>query len=221
MKIHGLWLTTLSLSVALPLAAQVAADANSGYRTEEGRSRVAKTLAASDRDGRQKPQELVDAMGLKVGTTVVDLGTGVGYMLPFLSKAVGPTGKVIAMDIFPDFLGQAKVNAGKANLTNVEFVAGTDKDPNLGTGTADVVFTLDAYHHFDFPQLTLAGIAKALRPGGQFVLVDFYKSGFRDPKHIRLDQADVIKEVEANGFRFVKKQDHQPGVQYIAFFEKK
>lgn len=209
------------LALPLTLAAQVAKDANSGYRTEEGRSRVAKTLAASDRDGRQKPQELVDAMGLKGGDRVVDLGTGVGYMLPFLSRAVGPTGKVIAMDIFPDFLGQAKVNAGKANLTNVEFVAGTDKDPNLGTNTADVVFTLDAYHHFDYPELTLAGIAKALRPGGRFILVDFYKAGFRDPAHIRLDQADVIKEVERYGFQLVKKQDHQPGVQYIAFFEKK
>jgi ubiquinone/menaquinone biosynthesis C-methylase UbiE len=209
------------LALPLTLAAQVAKDANSGYRTEEGRARVAKTLAASDRDGRQKPQELVDALGIKVGSTVVDLGTGVGYMLPFLSRAVGPTGKVLAMDIFPDFLGQAKVNSGKANLTNVDFIAGTDKDPNLGTNTADVVFTLDAYHHFDFPELTLAGIAKALRPGGRFILVDFYKSGFRDPAHIRLDQADVIKEVERYGFRFVKKQDHQPGVQYIAFFEKK
>lgn len=209
------------LALPLTLAAQVAKDANSGYRTEEGRARVAKTLAASDRDGRQKPQELVDALGIKVGSTVVDLGTGVGYMLPFLSRAVGPTGKILAMDIFPDFLGQAKVNSGKANLTNVDFIAGTDKDPNLGTNTADVVFTLDAYHHFDFPELTLAGIAKALRPGGRFILVDFYKSGFRDPAHIRLDQADVIKEVERYGFRFVKKQDHQPGVQYIAFFEKK
>jgi ubiquinone/menaquinone biosynthesis C-methylase UbiE len=222
MRLHfPIAVAALLLATALPALPQAAGNANSGYRTLEGRTRVAKTLAASDRDGRQKPQELVDAMSLKPGQTVVDLGTGVGYMLPYLSKAVGPSGKVIAADIFDDFLSQARATAKKNSLSNVDFVLGTDRDPNLPTNSADVVFTLDAYHHFDFPEKTLAGVAKALRPGGRFVLVDFYKSGFRDPAHIRLDQADVIKEVESNGFRFVSKKDHQEAVQYIAIFEKK
>ncbi len=201
--------------------AQVAGNANSGYRTEEGRARVAGTLAASDRDGRQKPVELVAAMQLKPGQTVVDLGTGVGYMLPYLAKAVGPTGKLIAMDIFPDFLKQARETVAKNNLPNVDFVLGTDQDPKLPANAADAVLVLDAYHHFDYPAKTLAGIASALRANGKLFIVDFYKSGFRDPAHIRLDQADVIKEIEANGFVFERKADHQEKVQYIAVFRKK
>ncbi len=200
---------------------QAATNANSGYKTKEGRERVAKTLAASDRDGRQKPKELVAAMNLKKGETVVDLGTGVGYMLPYLSKAVGKSGKVIAQDIFEDFLKQAREAAAKGDLTNVEFLHGGDKDPKLAPDSADVVFTLDAYHHFDFPDLMLASISRALRSEGRLVVVDFYKSGFRDPNHIRLDLDDVVKEVESNGFRLVTKSDHQPGVQYIAVFKKK
>lgn len=201
--------------------AQVATNANTGYKTTEGRERVAKTLAASDRDGRQKPKELVAALELKPGMAVADIGTGVGYMLPYLSAAVGPTGRVVAMDIFEDFLNQARGTAARHNLTNVDFVHGTDRDPKLPAEALDLAFTLDAYHHYDFPDQTLAGIAKSLKPNGRLVIVDFYKAGFRDPAHIRLDQADVIKEVESNGFRLVKKMDHQEAVQYIAVFEKK
>jgi len=200
---------------------QAAANANNGYKTEAGRANVAKTLLASDRDGRQKPKELIEAMQIRPGSTVVDLGTGAGYMLPFLSAAVGPNGKVLAEDIFDDFLKQAQETAKKNSLSNVEFIKGTDRDPKLPPNSADIVFTLDAYHHFDYPAEMLAVISKALRPGGRFILVDFYKSGFRDPAHIRLDQADVIKEVESNGFQLVSKADHMPGTQYIAIFTKK
>ncbi len=208
----------LSFLMGTSLWAQAAAQANSGYKTAEGRERVAKTLAASDRDGRQKPKELIAALDLKPGMTVADLGTGVGYMLPYLSAAVGPTGRVLAVDIFADFLNQAKATAARHNLTNVEFILGNEKDPKLPEKEVDLVLTLDAYHHFDFPQMSLAVIARSLHTGGRLAIVDFYKAGFRDPAHIRLDQADVIKEVEGYGFRFLSKADHMPGTQYIAIF---
>lgn len=211
----------LLLAAATQAPAQVAAGANNGYRTEEGRARVAKTLAASDRDGRQKPKELVAALKLQPGQTVVDLGTGVGYMLPYLAAAVGTNGKIIAQDIFEDFLKQARATVEQNKLANVAFIHGTDKNPGLAANSADLVFTLDAYHHFDYPAEMLANIRASLRDGGRFALVDFYKAGFRDPAHIRLDQADVIKEVESNGFRLLEKMDHMPGTQYIAIFAKK
>jgi ubiquinone/menaquinone biosynthesis C-methylase UbiE len=213
-------LLALLLSVAGAYA-QVAGNANNGYKTKEGRTRVAATLAASDRDGRQKPQELVDALQIKPGMTVADLGTGVGYMLPYFSKAVGASGRVIAEDIFPDFLEQARETVARHSLTNVDFVQGTDQDPKLPENAVDLAFTLDAYHHFDFPEKMLGVIGRSLKPGGRFVIVDFYKNGFRDPAHIRLDRDDVIKEVESFGWKLVSKQDHIPGSQYIAIFEKR
>jgi ubiquinone/menaquinone biosynthesis C-methylase UbiE len=209
------------LTIATLAWPQAAGNANSGYKTEQGRANVAKTLLATDRDGRQKPKELIEAMQIKPGNTVVDLGTGAGYMLPFLSAAVGSGGKVLAEDIFDDFLKQAKETASKNSLSNVEFIKGTDRDPKLPENAVDIVFTLDAYHHFDYPAEMLSVIAKSLKPGGRFILVDFYKSGFRDPAHIRLDQVDVIKEVESNGFRLLTKADHMPGTQYIAIFTRK
>ena len=113
----------------------------------------------------KKPAELIRAMNLKPGMTVADLGTGVGYMLPYLSRAVGPEGRVIAEDIQDDFLAQAKERAGKESLANVAFVKGTERDPVFRPAHADVVFVLDAYHHFDYPAHMLSNIAKALSPG--------------------------------------------------------
>jgi predicted methyltransferase len=207
------------------LCAQVAKEANSGYRTPEGRERVAKTLSAPDRDTRQKPQDLVEALDLKPGMVVADLGTGIGYMLPYLSGAVGPQGRVLAEDIFNDFLDKAKSKAHHENLANVSFVKGSETDPNLPEDGVDLALALDSYHHWDFPDKMLAAIGKSLRAGGRLVIVDFYKRpnampNGRAEQHIRIDQPDVIKEIEANGFRLVSKREHSKDSQYMLVFQK-
>ena len=92
------------LFCASALCGQVATDANERYQTPEGRESLARTLSAADRDQKQKPKDLVAAMSLKPGMTLADIGTGVGYMLPYLSGAVGPGGSVLSEDIFADFL---------------------------------------------------------------------------------------------------------------------
>lgn len=208
---------------------QVAGPANSGYQTKEDRARVAAGLTAPDRDARQHPRELVAALDLKPGMTVVDLGTGAGYMLPFLSEAVGPKGAVIAEDIQQDFIDKAKAKSEQEHLSNVRFVLGTDKDPGLPAGSVDLILVLDAYHHFDYPDKMLAKIAAALKPDGRMAIVEYYKRrgamGSGDPdrplSHIRLDADDVVKEVESQGFRVLKRQEHVPGSQYIAVFGRK
>jgi predicted methyltransferase len=81
----------LAISCRL-LSAQVATDANQRYQTPEGRKAIAAGLGSAGRDATERPQELVDQMHLKPGMTVADIGTGVGYMLPYLSRAVGPVG---------------------------------------------------------------------------------------------------------------------------------
>ena len=208
----------LALLACAAAFAQVAEKANSHYRTEEGRAGVAKLLSSADRKRTHKPQELVEALALKPGMTVADLGTGVGFLLPFLSPVVGESGRVLAQDIFPDFLEQAKGRAASGKLGNVDFVIGSEKNPNLPENAVDVVLSLDAYHHFDYPAEMLAGIARSLCAGGRFVVVDYYKSKFDDPDHIRLEVEDVIKEIEAHGFRLIARREHVPERQYMLEF---
>src|SRR5579864_6895863 len=164
----------LPILVAAGLAcAQVAKKANENYQTEQGRATVAKGLNSSDRDKRQRPDELVHAIGVKPGMTVADIGTGTGYMLPHLSTAVGPQGKVLGEDIFDDFLAKARAASEQAGLTNVSFVKGTEKSANLPAGRVDVILALDSYHHFNFPQDMLASFKAALKPGGRLAIVEY------------------------------------------------
>jgi predicted methyltransferase len=214
----------LTVALAAVGSAQVAGPANSGYQTEQQRKAVASGLADPARDEKQKPGELVRAMGLQTGMTVADVGTGIGYMLPFLSRRVGPTGKVIAEDIFDDFLDSAKQRASNQKLENVTFVKGTESDPNLPEGV-DIVLALDVYHHFDYPQKMLAAIHKALKPDGKLVIVEYYKRPEAMPNnramtHIRLDMADVIKEIEANHFHLLSEREHIPETQYMLVLRK-
>ena len=98
-------------------AAQVATNANEGYKTPEGREVGCQDRCRRpDRDEKQKPRELVEAMALKPGMVVADIGTGTGYMLPYLSQAVGSQGRVLAEDIFPDFLEKAETTAKQHKL---------------------------------------------------------------------------------------------------------
>jgi ubiquinone/menaquinone biosynthesis C-methylase UbiE len=208
---------------ALALAAahaQVAGQANSGYQTEQGRKSVAANLANPTRDQNQKPGQLVRDMGLQEGMTVADIGTGVGYMLPFLSRRVGASGKVIAEDIFDDFLSAARERAANQKLENVTFVKGSETDPSLPEAQVDVALVLDAYHHFNFPEKMLASIHKSLKPDGKLVIVEYYKrSGAMGrgnaEQHIRIDMPDVIKEVEANHFHLIAERETIPDSQYM------
>ena len=213
------------LVITCPLGGQVASQANARYQTAEGRKAVAAGLEAPDREQRQKPQDLVRAMGLRQGMTVVDVGTGVGYLLPFLSRAVGVVGRVIAEDIFDDYLAAAKIRATNQQLTNVTFVKGTEKDPSLPESVADEVLVLDAYHHFDYPEAMLAGIHKGLKPDGKLVIVEYYKTPGAMPNgdavnHIRFNKPDVIKEIEANHFRLVSEREQIKDSQYMLILEK-
>jgi ubiquinone/menaquinone biosynthesis C-methylase UbiE len=157
--------------------------------------------------------------------TVADIGTGVGYMLPYLSKRVGPAGHVIAEDIFDDFLSAAKQTVENSSLQNVTFVKGSEADPNLPDGQADMELVLDAYHHFDYPEKMLAALHKALKPEGKLVIVEYYKRESAMPNgraltHIRLDMPDLIKEVEANHFHLIMEKEHVKNVQYMLVLEK-
>jgi ubiquinone/menaquinone biosynthesis C-methylase UbiE len=217
------WLFLICAAVAFPQAAE---NANKGYQTKEGRENVARTLADPGREERQHPRDIVDAMGLKPGMSVADLGTGVGFMLPYLSHVVGDTGLVYAEDISNDFLDKAKLKVQVQNLKNVKFVLGTDRDPKLPADSIDAVLLLEVYHHFDYPEQMLAHIRDSLLSDGKLTIADYYKRpdampGGRAMEHIRLDQDDVIREVEQNGFRLAFKQELVPKQMYLAVFVKK
>ena len=224
---NGVKSALLVCVLATTTYAQVATQANERYQTPQGREQVARGLDSSNRDAEERPAELVREIGVEAGMTVADIGTGTGYMLPYLSRAVGDSGKVYAEDIFDDFLARARSHAAKAGLKNVEFIKGNEHSPELPAHSFDVILALDSYHHYNYPQDMLAGFRNALKPGGRLAIVEYYKrpgamgGGNGALQHIRLDDAGVIREVEANGFALVSEREHIPKSQYVVIFRLK
>ena len=211
---------------SIPAFGQAAAHANERYKTQEGRTAVAQTLVAEGREKEQRPRELLTEIGVGTGMVIADVGTGAGFMLPYMSEMVGPKGKVYAEDIFPDFLAKAKKNAADHKLANVEFIGGTDHDPKLPANTFDRILIMDAYHHFDYPKEMLAVVSKALKANGTLAIVEYHKERFAnqkggDPNHVRFDAAGLVKEIEGYGFTQVSQKDFIPKMQYITLFKKK
>jgi ubiquinone/menaquinone biosynthesis C-methylase UbiE len=209
------------MALATLAQGQVATEANRHYTGPEGRQRMISLLSAPGRADRLQAEKLVAGLELQPGDTVVDLGTGAGFLLPYLSKAVGSTGRVVAQDIHQDFLNAARKTAEQSELPNVEYVLGGEKTTSLQNSRADVIVTVDAFHHFSFPAEMLASIKSGLGPEGRFVIVDYYKDGFSDPDHIRADKPEVIQEIEAAGFQLVADREHVPKTQYMLVFQKK
>jgi ubiquinone/menaquinone biosynthesis C-methylase UbiE len=152
------------------------------------------------RDAWQKPAEVIAALRLSPGMTVVDLGAGTGYFLPHLSRAVGPKGKVIALDIEPDMVRYMKERAAREGLANVEArVVGTE-DPALPAGSVDRLLIVDTWHHIDGRPAYAKKLAAALAPGGAVYVVDFTAEAHRGPpKEHRLAPAQVAAELAQGG----------------------
>ncbi len=178
-----------------------------------------------ERDGRdvfESRHEVIKALDLKPGQTVADIGSGSGFMVDLMADAVGPRGKVYAVDIAKNLLAGVKARAEEAGKTQIETVLSTERDTNLPEDELDLVFSSDTYHHFAYPQDTLQSIRRALRPGGRWVVIDF----IRDPKrsadwvleHVRADKRTVIREIQAAGFQFVRERDI-PGLTDSYFIE--
>ena len=213
---------TALLAACCVLYGQAAREANEQYSDPSFRAKLGAGLVGPDRDARQKPKELIEALDLKPGMTVADVGTGAGYMLPYLSAAVGPSGKVYAEDIFPDLLDQAKKHAAK--LGNVEYVLGDTASAKLPKGSIDVALVLDAYHHFDQPESMIRSLREALKPGGRIVIVEYHKNEKSMPngralKHIRLTRDEFVREIEGFGLKAVSVKEFLPEVQWIGVFQ--
>jgi predicted methyltransferase len=205
---------------------QLAQKANQDYATPALRQRAAAEMAHRVRPSVEHTAELVASFGLRPGDAVADVGTGVGYLIPYLVAQVGIFGAVVAEDICPEFLAQAEGRIKAAGWRNVRTVLGTERNPNLPAGQLDMAVLLDTYHHLNYPTPVLQGIARGLKRGGRLVIVDYYRSrthpgaSFEDLRtHIRLDRDEVVTEVQAQGFRLSNSFDHLP-YEYVLIFHK-
>lgn len=169
-------------------------------------------------------EKIADALQLKPGMSVADVGAGTGLFTRLMAERVGKEGKVYAVDIAPKFLEHIDSVARKLEQPQIKTVLGTDDSPNLSENSIDLVFTSDTYHHFEFPHRMMTAIHKALKPKGRVIIVDFIreegKSSEWTLEHVRAGQDVVEQEIIAAGFKKVEQIDVGLRENYFLVFEK-
>jgi len=148
-------------------------------------------------------KEILDGLKLKPGMDIADVGAGSGVHACLFAEKVLPDGKVYAVDIIQEFLDHIKARCKEKGIKNVQCVMGSDTSCNLTPSSVDVVFTCDTYHHFEYPFKMMASIHKALRPNGQFIIIDFKDKSW----HVRADSKTVIEEITGSGFKLIDSRE--------------
>jgi len=180
-----------------------------------------KVFDEPSRDAWQKPDEVVTLVAAAPGMTVADLGAGTGYFLARLSKAVGPTGKVLGLDVEPDMVRFMTERAAKEKLGNVEARTVKVDDPGLAAQSVDRILVVDTWHHVEQRDRYVPWLARALRPGGTVLVVDFTMEAQHGPpvKH-RIAPEQVARELEAAGLSPTIVSEALPD-QYVVRGEKR
>jgi ubiquinone/menaquinone biosynthesis C-methylase UbiE len=161
----------------------------------------------------------VEALEIPEGGIIADIGAGTGYFTWRLARRVGPTGKVIAVDIKQRMLDLAADMVKQHGLVNVDFVLGRDADPRLPPRSLDLVFIAHSYHEFAEPERIMEAISRSLKPTGRLVVVEYAKESTLAPAaplH-KMSFDEIRQEIEPMGFELERILDFLP-VQHGLIF---
>ena len=220
--------TAIFLLIAWGSAARSEQNVNPGINDYYLDADYGKWVEVFERPGREifdRRFQIMAAIGVRPGMVVADIGAGTGLFTRLFARAVGPDGRVIAVDISRNFVDNILRSAREQGLENVQGVVNGQRDSGLTPGLANLAFVCDTYHHFEYPRSMLASIRRALKPGGELVLIDFERiPGVSTPwvlSHVRADREQVIEEIEAAGFELVEERPELLRSNYFMRFRKR
>ena len=124
------------------------------------------------RQQEERPDVMVQELGLTPGMTVADIGAGSGYLSRRMARQVAP-GKVYAVDVQPEMVGLLKDLAAQPGMGNIVPTQGTVTDVKLPTNSIDLAILVDVYHELEFPYEVIQSLIRALKPGGRLVFVEY------------------------------------------------
>lgn len=185
-----------------------------------------KRFESESREISKHRRRIVDSLDVRPGIVLGDIGAGTGLLTPLFAEAVGPGGKVLAVDIVPEFLKLIRTRARKDRLVNVQTVLCDEDSVTLPPASIDLAFICDTYHHFEYPGSTMASVHRALKPGGELIVIDFARIPGKSREwiigHVRAGEDVVIREITEAGFVLDGKQpdDSFLDENYILRFRK-
>jgi ubiquinone/menaquinone biosynthesis C-methylase UbiE len=207
-------MTTIALFLAASTLFQHGGGHGGRYGNPTDLDAYIKNLEDPDRDARQKPDEVVRALGLREGQTACDVGAGPGYFTLRLARAVGPKGLVYGVDVEPKILDALRERVAASGVRNVVPVLGLADDPLLPPAACDVVLVVNTYHHFPDGPAYLRRIVAALRTGGRIVNIDYHKreTPHGPPLSHRVAREDFVRDAGQAGLAVAEEPrflDHQ------------
>jgi SAM-dependent methyltransferase len=203
-------------------AAQTAPTAHEAHRLHGDPAAYIAALDDPARDAWQKPHEVIEALGLKEGERVADIGAGSGYFALRFARHVAGAGRVFAVDVNQGMLTHLEGQARAAGLSNVQAILAPSDDPRLPDGSVDRVFFCNVWHHVDDQAGYLEKLKKALIPSGQIVMIDFHKRELPvgPPVSMKIARDDLVAQMESHGFRVAHEHTFLP-YQYFLVFSRK
>jgi ubiquinone/menaquinone biosynthesis C-methylase UbiE len=176
-------------------------------------------LERPERQAEERPDLLMQALKLKPGMNVADIGAGTGYMSWRMARLVGRNGSVYAEEIQQEMLDLLAKNLPAHGVTNFHAVLGTITDTHLPTNKMDLVLMVDVYHEFDHPYEMLDSICRSLKPDGRVAFVEYRGEDPNVPiKQLhKMSVAQVRKEAELLPLVWVATIETLPRQHVIVF----
>jgi protein-L-isoaspartate O-methyltransferase len=186
------------------------------FGNPEDLARYLERLDAPERAEWQKPDDVVRAMHLAPGQTVADVGAGSGYFALRMARAVGPSGRVYALDVEPRLAAVLRERAAAAGLANVTSVVDPGGDPRP-PAPCHAILLVNAFHHFPDGAGSLRALAGHLLPGGRIVLVEFHGGELPvgpPPEH-RVTREKILADVAAAGLAIEREETFLPYQHFL------
>jgi SAM-dependent methyltransferase len=169
-----------------------------------------------------------EALALREGMQVADVGAGDGDWAERLAEKVGPAGHVYATEITAEDVQEIARRAERGGLENVTAVLGTATDTGLVDGCCDAILLRMVYHHFTDPAPMRASLRRALRPGGRLVVIDLRPQDWGDLPRVPnrgghgIREEDLVAELTADGFEVVTRYEDWAGThaRYCVVFRR-
>jgi ubiquinone/menaquinone biosynthesis C-methylase UbiE len=178
-----------------------------------------------ERVAKLKPEEVVKALELREGMVIADIGAGTGLFARRFARAVGPKGKVYAVDISADIMAYLRDRAQQEGLANLEVIVSREDDPMLPPRSVDLAFFSDTTHHIADRMALYAKMSAGLKDTARVAVIDYPpEAGLKGwtshaPEEL-VPKSQVIDELDRAGFRFVRELDILPQ-NYFLLFERK
>lgn len=179
--------------------------------------RYAKSFDDPARDAWQMPARVIEALALKPGQKVADVGAGTGYFSVRLARAASAP-KVFAVDLEPKMVEHLTKRAAAEGLKNITAVQASTTSPNLPE-PVDVVLVIDTYHHIGNRPAYFAALKAKLTPGGRLAIVDFRKGGGEGgpPDHFRFTPEQITGELAQAGYVLDRAHDFLPRQHFLVY----